>query len=153
MIGEGRESKKDNDLFYTCSLIDYIARKTKNTRKEIVNKLGKQRLIKIYDLADVYHCDNIDSVSDDFIEQAEIKEGNFDNVSECQYSIPSYWDIGKVYKRLIKMVASDENIEIIDALMRVYNSFISAKIDDYNSSVYYENPSYIFESYRENKML
>ena len=24
---------------------------------------------------------------------------------------------------------------------------------DYNSSVYYENPSYIFESYRENKML
>nr|DAP43519.1 MAG TPA: hypothetical protein [Caudoviricetes sp.] len=153
MIGEGRESKKDNDLFYTCSLIDYIARKTKNTRKEIVNKLGKQRLIKIYDLADIYHCDNIDSVSDDFIEQAEIKEGNFDNVSECQYSIPSYWDIGKVYKRLIKMVASDENIEIIDALMRVYNSFISAKIDDYNSSVYYENPSYIFESYRENKML
>lgn len=153
MIGEGRESKKDNDLFYTCSLIDYIARKTKNTRKEIVNKLGKQRLIKIYDLADIYHCDNIDSVSDDFIEQAEIKEGNFDNVSECQYSIPSCWDIGKVYKRLIKMVASDENIEIIDALMRVYNSFISAKIDDYNSSVYYENPSYIFESYRENKML
>lgn len=26
MIGEGREPKKDNDLFYTCSLIDYIAR-------------------------------------------------------------------------------------------------------------------------------
>ena len=30
---------------------------------------------------------------------------------------------------------------------------ISPKIDDYNSSVYYENPSYIYESYRENKML
>ena len=29
MAGEGRESKKDNDLFYTCSLIDYIARKTR----------------------------------------------------------------------------------------------------------------------------
>ena len=28
----GRESQKDNDLFYTCSLIDYIARKTKNKR-------------------------------------------------------------------------------------------------------------------------
>ena len=44
MIGEGRESKKDNDLFYTCSLIDYIARKTKNTRADVVNKLGKQRI-------------------------------------------------------------------------------------------------------------
>ena len=53
MAGEGRESKKDNDLFYTCSLIDYIARKTKNTRADVVNKLGKQRLDKIYDLADV----------------------------------------------------------------------------------------------------
>jgi len=25
-----REEKKSNDLFYVCSLIDYIARKTKN---------------------------------------------------------------------------------------------------------------------------
>ena len=24
----GREAAKDNDLFFTCSLIDYIARKT-----------------------------------------------------------------------------------------------------------------------------
>ena len=27
----GRENPKDNDLFFTCSLIDYIARKTKNS--------------------------------------------------------------------------------------------------------------------------
>lgn len=149
----GRESKEDNDLFFTCSLIDYIARKTKNTRKDIVNSLGKQRVEKIYELADVYHSDNIDRVSQDFIEEAGIREGNFDNVGDCGYSIPTHWDIGKVYKRLIKMVAEDENISIIDALFKVYNSFISSKIDDYNSSVYYENPSYIFECYKENNML
>ena len=51
------------------------------------------------------------------------------------------------------MAAEDENISIIDALFKVYNSFISSKIDDYNSSVYYENPSYIFECYKENNML
>ena len=78
----GRESKEDNDLFFTCSLIDYIARKTKNTRKDIVNSLGKQRVEKIYELADVYHSDNIDRVSQDFIEEAGIREGNFDNVGE-----------------------------------------------------------------------
>ena len=149
----GRESKKDNDLFFTCSLIDYIARKTKNTRKDIVNSLGKQRVEKIYDLADVYHSDNIDRVSQDFIEEAGIQQGNFDNVDNCGYAIPTHWDIGKVYKRLIKMVAEDERVSIVDALFEVYNSFISSKIDDYNSSVYYENPSYIFESYKENKML
>lgn len=149
----GRESQKDNDLFFTCSLIDYIARKTKNTRADIVNALGKARLEKIYDLADVYHCDNIDRVSDDFIQEAGIKEGNFDNVGTCQYAIPTHWEIGKVYRRLIKQVAEDEKIGVIDALMEVYNSFISLKIDDYNSSAYYENPSYIFESYKEKKML
>ena len=76
MIGEGRESKKDNDLFYTCSLIEYIARKTKNTRADIVNQLGQKRLEKIYELADVYHSDNIDRVSDDFIEEAQIMSEN-----------------------------------------------------------------------------
>ncbi len=153
MIGLGREPKKDNDLFFTCSLIDYIARKTKNVRADVVNQLGKERIEKIYDLADIYHCDNIDRVSDDFIEEAQIKDGSFDNVKECKYSVPSHWDIGKVYKRLIKQVAEYENISRVDALIKVYNSFLSPKIDDYNSSVYYENPSYLFESYRENRIL
>lgn len=153
MIGEGRESKKDNDLFYTCSLIDYIARKTKNTRADVVNRLGRNRLEKIYELADVYHCDNIERVCDDFVDEAEIKTGIFDNVAACEYAVPSYWDIGKVYKRLIKRVAEYEKLDMISALEKVYNSFISPKIDDYNSSVYYENPEYIFECYLENKML
>ena len=147
------EPQKDNDLFFTCSLIEYIARKTKNTRSDVVNKLGKERLEKIYDLADVYHCDNLDRVSEDFIKEMGIKNGEYDNVGCCRYRIPSHWDIGKVYKRLIKKVYENENIDVIDALMKVYNSFISSKIDDYNSSVYYENPSYIYECYRENQML
>ena len=90
MVGEGREPQKDNDLFYTCSLIDYISRKTKNVRSYVVNKLGKERLEKIYDLADVYHCDNIERVCDDFIDDAKIEQGNFDNVADCGYSIPTY---------------------------------------------------------------
>lgn len=153
MENKGRESAKENDLFFTCSLIDYIARKTKNTRVKTVNALGKKNLEKIYDLADIYHSDNIDRVSDDFIREAGIRTGNFDNVAECKYAIPTHWDIGKVYKRLIKAVAECEKIDVIDALLKVYNSFISSKIDDYNSSMYYENPSYLSECYFENKVI
>ena len=153
MVGQGREPQKDNDLFYTCGLIEYIARKTKNIRSEVVKKLGKNRISKIYEFADVYHCENIDAVSDDFIEDASIVPGTFDNVADCGYAVPSHWDIGKVYKRLIKMVAAYEKIGVVDALIEVYNSFISSKIDDYNSSVYYENPNYIFECYIEKEML
>ena len=153
MENMGRESTKDNNLFFTCSLIDYIARKTKNRRKDVVSALDKKNISKIYDLADIYHSDNINRVSDDFINAAEIQEGTFDNVAKCQYSIPSYWDIGKVYKRLIKSVAEYEKIDVIDALLKVYKSFLSDKIDDYNSSMYYENPSYLLACYLENKVI
>ena len=61
--------------------------------------------------------------------------------------------LAPVYKRLIKMVSKKDNVNVIDALIKVYNSFISEKIDDYNSSLYYENPSYIFTCYEENKMI
>lgn len=74
MNGIGRENAKDNDLFFTCILIDYIARKTKNHRVDVVNALGKERIEKIYDLADVYHSDNIDRVSEDFIEDKYLSE-------------------------------------------------------------------------------
>lgn len=153
MVGQGRETREDNNLFFTCGLIDYISRTTKNTRVDVVNKLGRERISKIYELADVYHCDNIADVSAEFILEAGIISGNFDNVATCGYSIPSHWDIGKVYKRLIKMVAEYENIKIVDALIEVYNSFISPKIDDYNSSFYYDNPNYIFECYKEKEVL
>ena len=149
----GRMSQKDNDLFFTCALIDYIARKTKNTRADVVNRLGKEQISKIFELAGIYHCDNPDRVCDDFIESAHIETGTFDNIADCGYAVPSYWDIGKVYKRLIKMVAEDKKTDVIDALFEVYNSFISPAIDDYNSSFYYENPLFIFECYKAKKIL
>lgn len=149
MVGE---SQKDNDLFYTCSLIEYIARKTKNTKKVVVEKLGKSNIEKIYELAEVYHCENIDKVSDEFIQKADIREGTYDNISNCKYDVPTYWDIGKVYKRLIIMVCKDEK-KYIDTLIEVLTSWIIEKIDDYNSSMYYENPSYIYACYVEGKVL
>lgn len=150
---EGREDKKANDLFFTCSLIEYLGRKTKNRRSDIVRALGKKEISRIYELADVYHSDNIERVSDDFIEKCHIVQGSYDNVSECMYSIPSHWDIGKIYKRLILGVAKERGADVVDTLMEVYSSFIEKYIDDYNSSFYYENPQYILACYLEQKIL
>ena len=86
----GREERKSNDLFFTCSLIDYIARKTKNRRADVVNALGKSAIVKIYDLADIYHSDNIEQVSEDFIRSTQISRGSFDNISSARYAIPSH---------------------------------------------------------------
>ena len=143
----GREDKKSNDLFFACSLIEYIARKTNNTPAFIASELGKTRIERIIDLADIYHSDNIDDVADAFIDECGIMNGDFDNVSSCRFSVPSHWDIGKVYKRLILSVADEKSEKTVDALVEVFASRIVDLIEDYNSSFYYENPSYIFETY------
>lgn len=149
----GREDQKENDLFFVCSLIDYLGRKTKNYRSTVVNTLGRKELLHIYDYADVYHCENIDKVADELIEKHHIEPGYFDNITSARYSVPSYWDIGKVYQRLILDVAKATDGDIIDTLMAVYNSWITRKIDDYNSSMYYENLGYLFESYKAGAVL
>ena len=146
------ENQKDNDLFFTCSLIEYIARKTKNTKKYVVEKLGEENIKKIYELAEVYHCENIDKVSDEFIESTGIETGIYDKVSECKYSVPTHWDIGKVYKRLIISI-NDNRDDYVKTLQIALKSWIIEKIDNYNSSMYYENPDYIYQCYVEGKVL
>ena len=141
----GREKKEYNDLFFVCSLIEYIGRKTKNHRNVVVNAIGKDKLQHLYELADVYHSDNIDKVSDELIDNYHIKEGVFDNVSDSKYSIPTHWDIGKVYKRLIIDICVKQGKGPIERLSR--------KIEDFNSSLYYENPGYLYESYLEGDVL
>lgn len=118
----------------------------------MVNALGRTLIDKIYDLADVYHSDNIEHVSDDFIKAAGITSGNFDNVSAAKYAVPSHWDIGKVYKRLVLGISREKHTDIADSVLAAYNSFVSDKIDDYNSSFYYEAPQNILNAFLDGKI-
>ncbi len=146
------EPQKENDLFFVCSLIEYIARKTNNTKKYIVKMLGKETIKKIYDLAEVYHSENIEKVSDELIEKCKIENGDYDIITTCKYRIPTIWELGRIYQRLIIMVNNNED-KYIETLEEVLSSWIIPKIDNYNSSMYYENPSYIYECYIQNKIL
>ena len=113
----------------------------------VVNAIGKDDLQHILDLADIYHNENIDKLTFELIEKHNIKDGIFDNISSAEYSIPTHWDIGKVYKRLIIDISKKENKPLIDIFIEVYNSWLSRKIEDFNGSVYYESSEYLFQSY------
>lgn len=143
----GREDKTANNLFFLCSLIEYIGRKTKNHRNVIVNAIGTKTLQHFFDLADVYHSENIDKLMSELVEKHNIETGFFDNVANAKYAVPTHWDIGKVYKRLIIDVSNAENKPLMDTLSNVYNSWLSRKIEDFNNSVYYESPQYLLQSY------
>ena len=151
---EGRESKESNDIFYVCSFIDYFARQTKNTRTDTINMLGKKNIEKLYALADIYHCQSMEQTMDEFSQVCEVSPGNFDNVADCDYAVPDYWDIGRVYNNLIMDIANERpNDDILDILFEVYNSWITNYIDDYNSNMYYSNPGYIFQSYKNGSLI
>lgn len=144
-------NKNNNSLFYTCSLIEYIGRKMKRKRREIVESLGKEAITRIYEYADVFHCEPIEKVAEEFIEQYNIQRGMFDNEDSCQYNIPDYWTIGEVYERLIEDITSED--KIVDTLIEVYCSWMDAFLSDYNIAVYYQSREYIATCYREGQIL
>lgn len=146
-------NREKDDLFYLCSLIEYIGRKTNNHRSYVVTTIGLEGLNKLYELASVNHCLSFEQVSDEVIEQYKIQKGNFDTISTCKYEVPNYKDIGANYKRLIINISQEQNKNIIKTLYEVFNSFISDAMSNFNSDFYYQNDSYFKACYLEGKVL
>lgn len=142
--------KNDNNLFFVCSLIEFIGREVKLKRSDVVKNLGKDVIRRIYNFADVFHCEPIAKVADDFITMCNIKSGDYDNVRECKYEVPDYWTIGEVYERLIEDIAEND---VIEALLEVYGSWISDAISNYNSDFFYQSRDYIRECYKEKQVI
>lgn len=142
--------KNDNNLFFVCSLIEFIGREVKLKRSDVVKALGEDVIRRIYNFADVFHCEPIAKVADDFITMCNIKSGDYDNVRECKYEVPDYWTIGEVYERLIEDI--EEN-DVIAALLEVYGSWISDAISNYNSDFFYQPRDYIRECYKEKQVI
>lgn len=143
--------KNNSALFYTCSLIEYIGRQTKNKRSDIIDQLGKDDVARIYEYSDVFHCEPIEKTADDFIQRNHIPIGSFDNVASCKYDVPDYWDIGEVFERLIE--DSYEESEVIEGIFDVYHSWIADKILNFNSDFFYQSREYIAVCYKEGKVL
>lgn len=144
--------KNNNDLFYTCSLIEYIGRKQKQRRETVVKLLGQETIRRIYRYADVFHCEPIAKTADDFIHICNIPVGAYDNLEKAKYEIPDYWTIGEVYERLIEDVSEDSTEAIVDTIMAVYSSWISDAISNYNTDFYYQSREYICQCYTEGEV-
>ena len=141
--------KNNSDLFYTCSLIEYIGRKQKQRRETVVKLLGRETIRRIYRYADDFHCEPIAKTADDFIHICNIPVGAYDNLEKAKYEIPDYRTIGEVYERLIEDVSEDSTEAIVDTIMAVYSSWISDAISNYNTDFYYQSREYICQCYTE----
>ena len=145
-------AKHNSDLFYTCSLIEYIGRERKLKRSQVVRAMGEKNIRRIYQYADVFHCEPIAKTADDFITDLDIPEGDFDNVSACRYTVPDYWTIGQVYERLIMDITGGDEEHVVDRLVEVYTSWIDSAISNYNTDFYYQSRDYIRVCYEEGQI-
>lgn len=145
------DSKKKDNIFYFCTLIEYISRTSKNHCGDVIKRFTVNDISRQLRLAEVNHCLSFEQVSDELIEEYGITDGDFDIVSECRYTVPTEQSIGRVYQTHVCDVCSDDNVE--QTIIDVFSSFISDEISDLNFSVYYCNPDYIRCSYLEGRLL
>ena len=145
------DNKLKDDIFYFCTLIEYISRKTKNHRKDVINYFEEDDIKRQLRLAEVNHCLSFEQVSDELIEDLNIPDGDFDTAAECRYTVPSATSIGMLYQGLVLSTMKDD--DAAQAILDVFSSFITDEISDFNSNVYYTNPDYLRCSYLEGKML
>ncbi len=143
------EQIKTDDLYFVCYLIERIARQLKQPNKYVANAMGHDELAKKLSLADVLHSENPLAVASDWIDEYQLKEGNYDITKvdpELCSKIPTATQMGKVYKRLA-LSTMQQGEDFADAILRVYNHPICEVIDNYNCSAYYEPSPYITRSY------
>ena len=145
--------KEKNDLFYVCSLVEYVGRKTKNRRCDVVAAMDDGCLNHHLEYADINHSLPFERVSDELIADCGIADGEYDTITGCKYTIPSVTSIGKVYSTLIEGEISVSALSVAEAFRKVFGSFIVDEIADFETGVYCENPSYLWESYKAGRLL
>ena len=101
------EKEKDN-IYYVCTLLEYLSRKTHNDRKTIIEYFSKQDVEHLLYVAEVNHCLSFDQVSDELIEDFQIQSGNYDAETECKHTTSSVTSVGAAYQRL-SMEQSPQN--------------------------------------------
>ena len=98
-------------------------------------------------------CLTFDETGSELIKEFKISKGNFDAIGNYEGNVPLPIHVARTYKSLIVNIAktSSDNIEKI--IYDVFTSFISKEISDFNTSTFFENPSYIYESYLAGELL
>lgn len=139
-----------DDLKFMCIIIENIARKLKQTKSYVVNSIGYDNLYDKISHAQTLHCLPQREVANAWIKEFNLVQDGYDvtniNTDYCP-EVPRANKIGKVYYRLIYRTLR-ANEDYIQGMLRIYNSWICEKIDNYNLPVYFmdiQNLMYTYE--------
>ena len=119
----------EDDLFYVCSMIEFVARETHNRSLDVVSMLSDKALKHQLKVACVNHCLSFEQVCDEWIEEYGITGGTADNSSRTKHEESSVTSVGLEYQKLIlDVMECRENV--VEAIRKVYGG------SDYKCSVH-----------------
>lgn len=81
--------KEKDDVFYVCTLLEYIARETYNHRSDIIKFFDRENLARQLRLAEVNHCLTLEQAMIDVF-SSFISDEISDFNSNIYYSNPDY---------------------------------------------------------------
>lgn len=122
-----RSQWKEDDLFYVCTMIEYVARKTHNRNRDVVEHLSDRNLTHQLKVACVNHCLSFEQVCDEWMEEYGITEGIYDNLRAYGNPMPTETAIGRIYQKMI-LDAMPSREQVIETIRTVYESADSKEI-------------------------
>jgi len=137
-------SKNEEKTFYVCWLLENLGRRLHKHKSELVKEISRWRLDKLYELDDVYHCMDVDSVVDDLIEEFDIHRGMYNPLGMLNYRTPGTDEIARTYANIIKRNYDDDITGIID----VFDNPVVKVLEDYNTAMYYSDQDFISACFR-----
>ncbi|MGL5575136.1 MAG: hypothetical protein ACRDCW_06255 [Sarcina sp.] len=142
-----RENKYYDDTTYTCQLLEQVSRMSNNNMRFVIETIGLDGVEHIYKLADVYHCDSPEYSGDFIIEKYKIPMGSYIKSNHVPVTT-----IGRSLGTLVLELIENKE-EIPSKIHEVLGSWWMPHIDNYNSSLYYETPSYQAACYRAGEII
>lgn len=139
-------TEAQNNIYYTATLLEYVARQTKNKRDVIAELVGEKGVRDIYNFAGVSHCLPMAQVADEVVQDYNIPEGEF-SPEAAATRVPSATDIGKVYMRLVEDAQPNPQ-KYPEELFAILKSKISEWMVEYQSAFFYSPRDYVLDSYR-----
>ena len=139
---------RDN-IFFLCYFMEMLGRKSRVRKTDIMEKMDRDFFLNMCEIEDVYHSLNPDQLIYEQKKKLNLRNGRHNRIDTANYKVPSIDAMAELYTMLIYRIGGD----ITDAFFKVMSSPITDYIDDYNSSLYYENPDYIAECIREGKII
>lgn len=135
-----------DDIFFTATLIEIVARETKNTRRYVAEKLGVQGIAKIYQFADVSHCLPMEQNCDELIRDFKIEPGIFAPEAAVE-NPPSPFSIAMNYAWMVEDLEPDPR-KYPETLYEILVSEISDRMTRYNNAFFYSPPEYHVAEYK-----